>query len=134
MRGVGNGRSGRSVCAREPILTAENKLWRAVLEQALDDAELTECPEIAWEPALRIQARRYLRADEPAQALSLKLVCEFAEVPADRVILWARRRYPRHVTQIPAGAAPCKGAGLPCPSRGACAAALDQHPDRCAVN
>jgi hypothetical protein len=76
------------------VPTPENKFWCAVLQQAFDDAELPACPEIGWEPALRIQARRYLRADDPAQTAGLKLVCEFADVPADRVTSWARKRYP----------------------------------------
>ena len=91
----GDGRRSKSIWVHEPIITPELKVWRAVLEQAYQDAELSagladdgpgssECT----------KARRYLRADSPHEAASLKLVCDFADVPADRVILWARRHYP----------------------------------------
>ena len=90
-----DGRKSKSIWAHEPIITPELKVWRAVLEQAYQDAELSaglaadgpgssECT----------KARRYLRADSRHEAASLKLVCDFADVPADRVILWARRHYP----------------------------------------
>ena len=86
-------------------LTNERKLWRAVLEQAFTDAELAACSEAeagslaaagegAFEPHERLQARRYLRADSAHERASLDLVCDFADVPLDRVIPWARRRYP----------------------------------------
>jgi hypothetical protein len=94
MRYGGNGRVSKSIWVHEPIITPELKVWRAVLEQAYQDAELnagfaadgpgsSECT----------KARRYLRADSPHEAANLKLVCDFADVPADRVILWARRHY-----------------------------------------
>jgi hypothetical protein len=76
----------------EPILTPERKLWRAVLEQAYVDAELPLSLD-GSEPIERILACRFLRADSPHEAQNLDVVCEFADVPADRVILWARRRY-----------------------------------------
>jgi hypothetical protein len=76
------------------VLIPENKLWRAVLEQAYEDAEMwANCPESVPAPGERIKARRYLRADSTHEAMGLATVCEFADVPADRVILWARRRY-----------------------------------------
>lgn len=71
------------------------RLWRAVLEQAYEDAE-----GIAIEvgtglaPIEHARARRYLRADGPHEKENLSLVCDFADVPADRVYLWARQRYP----------------------------------------
>ena len=74
------------------MLTPENRLWRAVLQQAYDDAELPEDLANDFEPALRIQARGYLRADS-GFAAALKLICDYADVPADRVVLWARRHY-----------------------------------------
>lgn len=76
------------------VLTPERKLWRAVLEQAREDAEL---PLFAGdtEPIERISARPYLRADTAAEDREdLKLVCDFAEIPLDRVVVWARDRYP----------------------------------------
>jgi hypothetical protein len=78
----------------ETLITSERKLWRAVLEQAYADAELTASEGTDFEPVERKQARRFLRADSPHEQANLQLVCEFADVPADRVIPWARRRYP----------------------------------------
>ena len=78
----------------ETPLTNDKKLWRAVLEQAFVDAELPKCDETGFEPVARIQARRYLRADSKHEQANLSLVCEFADIPLDRVIPWARRRYP----------------------------------------
>jgi hypothetical protein len=64
------------------------------LEQAYQDAEHTAGLEAGGpESSECTKARRYLRADSPHEAASLKLVCDFADVPADRVILWARRHY-----------------------------------------
>jgi len=83
----------KSVWAHEPILTPERKLWRAVLEQAYLDSELPPSLE-GSEPIERVRARRYLRADSRFEAANLELVCDFADVPADRVVLWARQRYP----------------------------------------
>jgi hypothetical protein len=42
----------------------------------------------------RTLARRFLRADGVSGAEDLKRICEFSEVPMDRVSLWARQRYP----------------------------------------
>jgi hypothetical protein len=63
------------------------------LQQAYDDAELSDDLANDFEPALRIQARGYLRADSGFEA-ALKLICDYADVPADRVVLWARKQYP----------------------------------------
>jgi hypothetical protein len=72
----------------------EHKLWRAVLEQAYEDAEMwADCPASVPSPGERLKARRYLRADSAHERSGLETVCEYADVPADRVILWARRRY-----------------------------------------
>jgi hypothetical protein len=85
----------KSIWAHEPILTPERKLWRAVLSQALEDAEMMPIgDQTASEPFESSGARQYLRADNFEEAEHLKLVCDFADVPADRVILWARQRYP----------------------------------------
>ncbi len=83
----------KSIWAHEPILTPERKLWRAVLEQAYQDAELPLSAD-GSEPIERMRACRFLRADTRQEAAGLKLVCDFAEVPVDRLLLWARRRYP----------------------------------------
>jgi hypothetical protein len=90
----------------DPLLTPENRLWRAVLEQAYTDAEsgceaLDESDDQGYGPPLRIRARFYLRGDNKQEAASLSMVCGFAEVPADRVLNWARRNYPRPKSQAP---------------------------------
>ena len=73
----------------------ERKLWLAVLEQAYWDAEMLSIGEEAdYQPFERARARRYLRAASPFESGNLVLVCEFADVPADRVVSWARKRYP----------------------------------------
>jgi hypothetical protein len=73
----------------------ERKLWRAVLEQAYEDAEAgpNGSDQEGWESANCLKARMYLRADSPFEAAELKLVCEFADLPHDRIISWARRQY-----------------------------------------
>jgi hypothetical protein len=77
------------------VSASERKLWRAVLEQAYEDAELHSIgDEAGTEPFESVRARRYLRAESPFEDENLKLVCEFADVPADRVVLWARQHYP----------------------------------------
>jgi hypothetical protein len=73
----------------------ERSLWRAVLNQAYEDSEMPAIgDETGSEPVESSRARRYLRADSPFEAANLELVCEFADLPADRVFLWARQRYP----------------------------------------
>jgi hypothetical protein len=86
----------------DPVLTAENRLWRAVLEQAYVDAESgaafgdeRDDDDEAGGPPERIRARCYLRGDNKQEAAALTMVCGFAEIPADRVLNWARRNYPR---------------------------------------
>jgi hypothetical protein len=88
----------------DPLPTAENRLWRAVLEQAYTDAEsgcesLDERDHDGDGPPERIRARFYLRGDNKQEAASLSMVCGFAEIPADRVLSWARRNYPRPKAQ-----------------------------------
>jgi hypothetical protein len=91
----GGGRRSKSIWAHEPILTPERRVWRAVLVQAFEDAEMTPVDgEAAAEPLEASRARCYLRADSPFEGADLKLVCDFADLPADRVVLWARRSYP----------------------------------------
>lgn len=73
----------------------ERRLWRAVLEQAYEDAEgIAIEVGTALAPIERVRAQRYLRADSLPERKDLSLVCDFAGVPADRVYLWARQRYP----------------------------------------
>ena len=76
------------------ILTPERRLWRAVLQQACADAD--SAAEFDPDSGLTVRtiARRFLRAASPGEAGSLELVCDFADVPYDRVVLWARKRYP----------------------------------------
>ena len=94
MRHDGDGRLSKSIWAHEPILTPERKLWRAVLQQAYMDAELPFSLD-GTELIERTLARRLLRADSPYEMQNLEILCEFADLPADRVYLWARRRYLR---------------------------------------
>lgn len=90
----GEGRWSKSIYAREPLRTAETRLWRSVLEQAYTDAELSLEFESDDELFIeQIRARRYLRADAPGEKEELRLVCDYAEVPCDRVVTWARKHY-----------------------------------------
>jgi hypothetical protein len=78
----------------DPVLTAERRLWRGVLNQAYADAEVPVGVES--EDELFIEqtcARRFLRADTPEEKEGLRLVCDYAEVPFDRVVTWARKHY-----------------------------------------
>jgi hypothetical protein len=77
------------------MVEAERSLWRAVLTQAYEDAEMTPIDdETGAEPLECAKARRFLRADSSFEAGNLEIVCELAQLPADRVSLWARRHYP----------------------------------------
>jgi len=78
------------------VCDAERKLWRAVLGQAYEDAEGTTTADETSEeqPLAASRARRYLRADSSFEAADLAMVCEFADLPADRIISGARRSYP----------------------------------------
>jgi hypothetical protein len=90
----GDGRTSKSIYAKEPLLTAETRLWRGVLEQAYADAELPLGVESEDELFIeQIRARRFLRADTPGEKEELRLVCDYAEVPFDRVVPWARKHY-----------------------------------------
>jgi hypothetical protein len=82
-----------SLYALDPVLTPERRLWRAVLGQAYEDAE-SNSAESARELGKRECARHFLRADSPEEAEILAQVCEFAEIPMDRITTWARKRYP----------------------------------------
>lgn len=78
----------------ESIPTPERKLWRGVLEQAYADAELLAGAESENEPFIeQIRARLFLRAGTPEEKEGLRLVCDYAEVPCDRVVTWARKHY-----------------------------------------
>lgn len=90
----GAGGNAKLVYTHEPILTAERKLWRGVLQQAYADAELSLGVESGDELFIeQIRARRFLRADRPGEKEELRLVCDYAEVPFDRVVTWARKHY-----------------------------------------
>lgn len=89
-----------SLIAHEPMLVPELKLWRAVLEQAYADAELPPVSDSKSAAARQIRAQRFLRAASPQAAASLHLVCELAHVPFDRLVLWARKKYPNNPREI----------------------------------
>ncbi len=90
-----DGCGSKSIFAHDPVITPEKKLWRGVLEQAYADTELPLGPEAEDELFIdQDRARHFLRADTPYEGEELKLVCDFADVPFDRVVLWARKRYP----------------------------------------
>jgi hypothetical protein len=103
----GNFHTKASMWSRGLVLTSEQKLWRAVLLQAFEDAEMTPIEgEPVAEPMEASQARCYLRGDSPFEAADLKLVCDFAELPADRVILSARRKYAPEPEPMECGGGP----------------------------
>jgi hypothetical protein len=90
----------------DPLLTAENRLWRAVLEQAYVDAESgSDVGNAQADDANAshecLRARCYLRGDSKPDAAALTTVCGFAALPADRVLKWARKNYPRQQIQPP---------------------------------
>src|SRR5216684_1490371 len=59
MHREGDGRFSKSIWAHEPILTPEKRVWRAVLTQALEDAESTPIDgETGAEPLEASRARR----------------------------------------------------------------------------
>lgn len=92
----GDGRFDKSIYAYEPLVTSEVRLWRGVLNQAYADAEPSPEVEAEDEDSLfieQIRARRFLRADAPGERDELRLVCDYAEVPFDRVVTWARKHY-----------------------------------------
>jgi hypothetical protein len=93
MHHEGDGRRSKSIWAYEPLITPEKKVWRAVLQQAYEDAELPLSLD-GSEVMERTLARRFLRADGASETADLELVCDFADVPLDRLLLWARRSYP----------------------------------------
>jgi len=76
------------------MVDVERSLWRAVLAQAFDDAEMVRNEEgVVASPFQARQARLYLRADDPKEVENLETVCGYAEIPSDRLIFWARGRY-----------------------------------------
>lgn len=94
MTSFGSGRFDKSIYAHEPLVTPEVRLWRGVLEQAYADADLPIGVESEEELFIeQIRARRFLRADTPGEKEELRLVCDYAEVPFDRVVTWARKHY-----------------------------------------
>ena len=98
IRGVGG--NAKLVYTHEPILIAERRLWRGVLQQAYADAELPLGVESEDELFIeQIRARRFLRADTPGEKEGLRLVCDYADVPFDRVVTWARKHYAQPTRQ-----------------------------------
>lgn len=94
MLGRDDGSTSSSIYTHEPVLTAERRLWRGVLEQAYADAEFPLGVESEEELFIeQIRARRFLRAETPSEKEELRLVCDYAEVPYDRVVTWARKHY-----------------------------------------
>lgn len=81
-------RTNAELFAQIPVLTPERRIWRAVLEQAYFDAHLPLEAD-GSEPVERTVARAFLSTDSP----ELRLVCEYAEIPRDRVIVWARGHF-----------------------------------------
>ena len=72
MSHISGGRWSKSIYAREPLRTAETRLWRGVLEQAYADAELSlevECDDELFIDQIR--ARRFPHRE-------LELCAEFA--------------------------------------------------------
>ena len=86
-------KTNSAIWINEPVLTPERKLWRAVLGQVYTDAQLPLLAD-GSEPLERSCAREFLRANEPLEEEILTLICELADVPCDRVVLWARKQYP----------------------------------------
>ena len=83
-----------TVWTSDVVMTPERKLWRGVLQQAYADAELLAGVESEDEPFIeQIRARLFLRAGTPEEKEGLRLVCDYAEVPCDRVVTWARKHY-----------------------------------------
>ena len=82
-----------SLHATPEIVTPEMKVCRAVLGQAYEDAELPLLVD-GSEPFFRAKARAFLRGDTPADDEMLEQICGSAQVPMDRVVAWARKRYP----------------------------------------
>ena len=74
------------------MVDAERQLWRAVLGQAYEDAELPLMKD-GSEPRERTLGREFLRADDVHMVKWLKVACQRADLPFDRVVKWARERY-----------------------------------------
>jgi hypothetical protein len=95
MSSAANERYPHPADAEEAVLTPVQKIWRHVLKQVYADAELPLGAEHDEELFVQQElARSILRADTEDEEACLKLVCGFAGVPYDRVVLWARQRYP----------------------------------------
>jgi hypothetical protein len=97
MSRIGNGNFVKLVSAHKAFLSPERKLWRAVLEQLYADAETPPETGRKEDAMQRTLARRFLRAAGSLEAASLRAICECADVPFDRVVLWARKQYPSHL-------------------------------------
>lgn len=91
--GISLMKTNSAIWINDPVITPERKLWRAVLGQVYADAQQPLLAD-GSEPVERTCAREFLRADEPLEEAILRLICELAAVPHDRVVLWARKQYP----------------------------------------
>lgn len=89
-------RTNAELFALIPVLTPERRIWRAVLEQAYLDAHLPLEGD-GCEPVERTLARTFLCTDSP----ELRLVCDYAEIPRDRVIGWARTYFSAAEPAVP---------------------------------
>lgn len=94
-------RTNAELFAQIPVLTPERRIWRAVLEQAYLDAHLPLEPD-GSEPVERTVARTFLCTDSP----ELRLVCDYAEIPRDRVLLWARTYFSSGDPAVPLSESP----------------------------
>jgi hypothetical protein len=79
----------------DPLLTAEQAYTDAESGCESVDARESTADGDGDGPPERLRARLYLRGDNKQEAAALAMVCGFAEVPADRVLNWARKNYPR---------------------------------------
>jgi hypothetical protein len=94
-------RTNAELFAQIPVLTPERRIWRAVLEQAYLDAHLPREAD-GSEPVERTLARAFLCTEGP----ELRLVCDYAEIPRDRVLLWAREYFSRGDPAVPLSESP----------------------------
>lgn len=85
------------------MLTSEQKLWRAVLEQAYADAEHVAHDSFDFVPPWRRRAQEFLGAKTGADAADLAFVCGGAQIPMDRVTAWARTHYSSAQSLAPLG-------------------------------
>src|SRR5207248_11605783 len=104
MSHISGGRWSKSIYAREPLRTAETRLWRGVLEQAYADAELSlevECDDDLC--SVQIRARRFRRADTPGEKPGSRLVCGYDGVSIELALTGSTKHYtpsPAHSERV----------------------------------